>query len=123
MKVLILEHHPDYRNNYAVYAKWIEWEAITAEDGTFLRDNWEEILTCEIIVIDMLVPMGGIECLELLKSKGWKKPVLLQHTTRWYGSLNNFDLKRVSRTYPFVTFKKKQWDGANMIWFLEKHSP
>ncbi len=123
MKVLILEHHPDYRNNYGVYAKEIEWEAITAEDGTFLKDNWDEVLTCDIIVIDMLVPMGGLECLEFLKSKGWKKPVLLQHKTRWYGNLNNFDLKRVSRTYPFVTFKKKQWDGANMIWFLEKHFP
>lgn len=123
MKVLILEHDPDIRSNYALFANWSGYEAVTSADGTFLSEHWDVVQTCDIIVIDLLVPMGGLACLELLKTKGWTKPVLLHHTTRWHGDLNLIDLKRVTKTHSNATFKRKTHDGANMVWFLEKHLP
>lgn len=124
MKVLILEPDPTLRNNYGVYARDdCNYEVITAEDGTFLSQNWEEVQTCNIIVIDFLVPFGGLNCIELLTERGWTKPILLHHTSRWHGDLSLTDLKRITKTHPNVTFKRKSFDGANLIWFLQKHIP
>lgn len=124
MKVLILEPDPTLRNNYGVYARdECDYEVITAEDGTFLSRNWEEVQTCDVIVIDLLVPFGGLNCLKFLDERGWKKPVFLHHTSRWHGDLSLVDLKRVSKTHQFAEFGLKTFDGARMIWFLDKHIP
>jgi hypothetical protein len=124
MRVLILESDPVLRNNYSVYARDdCGYEVIAAETGFFLKDHWTEVQKCDVVVIDLLVPMGGLNCLQLLSAQGWSKPALLHHIRRWNLDLSPVDLKRISKIFPFAIFKRKSFDGANMIWFLNKHHP
>lgn len=122
MKVLIIEEDPAIRHNYGIFAGYCDFDTVIGEDAKFLEEHWDEVEACDTILISIERNLDGIACLQFLAEHHWKKPVLLQCWERWWGPHHLIDLKHIRHTYPFATFKKKQWDGYNFMKFLESLS-
>ncbi len=120
MRVLIVESDPTLLHNYTVYTKTeLECEAIGVPDGKFIFENGEAVASCDAYVVDFNGPMNVIQILNALIPIAGKKPILVH-----YDPKNKPDIKRIKTIFRRkLSFRRKQHDGANMIWFLERFIP
>ena len=120
MRVLIVESDPTLLHNYTIYATTeLGCEVIGVSDGKFIFESGEAVVSCDAYIVDFDAPIGGIAILSALIPIAGKRPILVH-----YDSKRKPDIGKIkTRFRRKMTFRRKQHDGANMIWFLEKHLP
>jgi len=106
MKILIVDDDVMWRVTLTLLLETInpEFEITPASDGLYvMQSDWTTISAFDRIISDTRMPgASGIEVLQYLQARGWKKPFLLLSSDS--KNEKGFDLEKIPTIFPFAQF-------------------
>ena len=120
MKILVIDDDAVWAATLSLQLQSIDpaFEVTEATSGLYvMQSDWSTISAFDRIITDTRMPSAsGIEVLQYLRTRGWKKPVLLMSSDPV--TEKGFDLEEIPIIFPFAQFCLKEHVSAAVRDFL-----